>query len=499
MAHSKQVWAFYLGFWLGEGSWNMQANTLIDRPSRGFYDSRHTDVIAGQIAEAKNAGIDAFIVSWFGVSNPETTTVFNTMLDVAAANDFKIGVAVDVYEADFNRNRDSITQSLQYIVNEKINHPAYMLHDGKPVIFFAFQGRSNFSDDVWAQVRNDSDPGRTTLWIAEGLSACCLYGGVMDGMYAFNIAWSNGNPASYQREKNALSNALYIPTVHPGWDEDKIAAIQGRSNPTSRRDRAGGQFLKDTWNGAMSVDPEVVIIISWNEFVENSHIEPSQVYGTQSLDTLKPLVAAWKGTSTPAPEPTPVETTPAATTEPTPVTPSTEVAAPPTVAQPEPELPAPIAETSAAPPPTEKVSRFLEANTVLNVRTGAGTQNAQIGQVLPGRTYPIIGEEAGWYAISFEGGTGYVSAEYVTVTQAQTSTEPLTGLTFTVTPASNLRNGPGTTFDRIGGLPEGASSDVIGRNAESTWVKVSYNGLVGWLFAELGTLSGTMSLLPVVE
>jgi len=31
--------------------------------------------------------------------------------------------------------------------------------------------------------------------------------------------------------------------------------------------------------------------------MENSHIEPSELYGTQSLDTLRPLIVAWTGRS----------------------------------------------------------------------------------------------------------------------------------------------------------------------------------------------------------
>jgi hypothetical protein len=32
--------------------------------------------------------------------------------------------------------------------------------------------------------------------------------------------------------------------------------------------------------------------ISWNEFVENTYIEPSQAFGTKYLDELRRLIAA---------------------------------------------------------------------------------------------------------------------------------------------------------------------------------------------------------------
>ncbi|KXK21204.1 MAG: putative glycosyltransferase, partial [Chloroflexi bacterium OLB15] len=63
----------------------------------------------------------------------------------------------------------------------------------------------------------------------------------------------------------------------------------------SPRARNNGQFLTNSWNGAVSSGANAILIVSWNEYIENSHIEPSQVYGTQSLDVLRPLVAAWEG------------------------------------------------------------------------------------------------------------------------------------------------------------------------------------------------------------
>jgi hypothetical protein len=87
----------------------------------------------------------------------------------------------------------------------------------------------------------------------------------------------------------------YVPTISPGWDEDRIASATGRTNPTSPRDRAGGDFLAAGWSAALETEPDAVLIVSWNEFVENSHIEPSILHGESALATLRPLVQAWRG------------------------------------------------------------------------------------------------------------------------------------------------------------------------------------------------------------
>jgi hypothetical protein len=123
----------------------------------------------------------------------------------------------------------------------------------------------------------------------------------MDGMYAFNMAWASGNSEFYFAERNLTfqrGGEMYIPSISPGWDEDRIAAIENRPRPTSRRDRADGAFFRNAWDSAVATESQIIMIVSWNEFMENSHIEPSEVYGTQSLDILQPLIARWVGRST---------------------------------------------------------------------------------------------------------------------------------------------------------------------------------------------------------
>lgn len=370
----KQVWAYYMGFWGGEPSWDMQANVLDDYPQIGKYDSRDPNVAATQIGQAKGAGIDAFLVSWFGLGDQLTTTpVLNNMLDRAAEQGFSVGAVVDIYDPNFNRDPSGLVDSLKYLVYDRANHPAYLRYNGKPVILFAFQDRLGLTTAQWLDVRSQVDPDHHTLWFAEGLSGCCIYGGAMDGMYAFNIAWNDGGAARYVAEKNSVLNAggtMYLPTIHPGWDESKIAARDHRGNPTSPRARNGGAFLQSTWFGALASQPDVVLAVSWNEFMENSHIEPSVLYGSQSLDTLRPLIANWKASAA-----------------------------------------APAAPGPAGVPTGSGATTYF----MLNVRSGPGLTYAIIGQITPGHVYPITGQQGDWYQINYGGQTGYVFAPYTHV------------------------------------------------------------------------------------
>ncbi len=62
----------------------------------------------------------------------------------------------------------------------------------------------------------------------------------------------------------------------------------------------------------------------------------------------------------------------------------------------------------------------------------------------------------------------------------------------------NVRVGPGTGYEAIGVLAQGTQVRVTGRSADGTWLQVSYSGGMGWVFAELVTVSGDLAAVPVV-
>ncbi|MCU0497756.1 MAG: SH3 domain-containing protein [Anaerolineae bacterium] len=356
----RQVWAYYFGWWLNE-SWDDPI--LTDTPAER-YDSRDSGAFGRHIDQAKGAGIDAFILAWFGPNNL-TNDSFNALLDQAAARDFKIGVSVDLFQSDYNASIEAVTQTLLYL-NDRVQHGAYLRYDGKPVVYFWNQGRFNRAQ--WQSIRDQVDPARSQIWVMEGTNTAYL--GVFDGLYLFNTAWA-ANPtataATWATRTRNAGGTFYTPTVLPGWDETNIARRDGRRNPTATRPRNQGDYLTRSWNGAAATGTNVILIVSWNEYYENSHIEPSVTYGTQALDVLRPLIAAWES-----------------------------------------QTPAPIVGNNG-------VTSGVEAWTTVNVRQAPNTDSAILGKIAPGTIYEILGQEGGWYRIRFNGAEGFVSAGYVQI------------------------------------------------------------------------------------
>lgn len=458
----KQVYAFYFGWWTGD-SWN--DGRLSDRPLVP-YNSWDGAAVGRHIDEARSAGIDAFIMSWFGPKNNNLThQSFNVLLDQASARGFKAGAALDMQEGGYNASTAEVIESLNYLINDRANHPAYLRFNGMPVIYFWNQKRFSVSD--WQAIRSQVDPNHSTIWVAEGTDTSFLP--TFDGLYLFNTAWS-GNPAGTAAQwLSATQQAggwFYTPTVHPGWNE---SALAGRPNPTDPQDRAGAQFLTNSWNGAASSAASVILVVSWNEYFENSHIEPSQVHGSLALDTLRGLISAWKG-----------------------VAPSVSA----------PSAPAQGGQTFADGTPV-----LTPGVSILNVRSGPGTQNALIGTMNSGQQFAVTGEQGGWYSVDFNGQTGWVSGEYAIITGGQVASGgggasapgAPSGLRFTTGNILNFRSAPNTGSGILELIPYQTGLDVVGRSADSAWLKVNFNGRSGWVSATHGTLSGDVGSLSVVE
>jgi hypothetical protein len=78
---------------------------------------------------------------------------------------------------------------------------------------------------------------------------------------------------------------LWMAPVSPGFD----ARLIGGTSVVPRRD---GATLRTEYDTAISSSPDLIGLISWNEFSENSHVEPSTRYGPRALDVLADIRGA---------------------------------------------------------------------------------------------------------------------------------------------------------------------------------------------------------------
>jgi hypothetical protein len=314
VAHAQNerlVLAFYYA-WFDQATW--KSGQLSDQPAQP-YDSRDRATIQRHVAQAKSAGIDALIQSWYGPSggaNNMTESNFATLLDVSAASGLRAAVDFET-QGPFFGSAGDVQSALATLLAGHARHPAYLKVNGKPVVFFWRQQR--FGVDAWAAIRRQVDPERESIWIAEGTDLAYLR--VFDGIHLYSVAWS-ADPApvlvnfgaKVRKAAQDLGGFRYwVATAMPGYDDTRLRGAGGFARP-----RANGDYYRATFSGAAKSGADWTLVTSFNEWLEGSQIEPSASYGDTYLNLTRDLAAAYRAGAVIAPTVTPAAS-PTVTTE----------------------------------------------------------------------------------------------------------------------------------------------------------------------------------------
>lgn len=122
---------------------------------------------------------------------------------------------------------------------------------------------------------------------------------------------------------------------------------------------------------------------------------------------------------------------------------------------------------------------------VINLRSGAGTSYSIVRQLSQGTTVTILDNLGGWYKVDCSGSTGYLSADYVSLSAQGTSqsTASVSGSSAVVTAdVINLRSGAGTSHSIVRQLAKGTNVTIL--ESANGWYKVSAGSSTGYLSAD---------------
>jgi len=271
----------YYYIWFDPKSWE-RAKT--DIPLLGAYSSDDRDVMQQHIRWAKAAGIKGFIVSW--KSTKTLNRRLKQLIEVANEEDFKLLI---IYQGlNFARNPlavDRIAADLDYFIEQFAGDKAFTMFD-RPVVIWS--GTWKFSPAEVAQVTSTR---RDRLLLLASERSAKAYQRLADLVDGDAYYWSSVNPETfpnYQAKLDAMARAvhagggLWLAPAAVGFD----ARLIGGTKIVGRKD---GQTLRVQIDAALNSSPDGVGLISWNEFSENSYVEPSRTYGKRYLDVLVEL------------------------------------------------------------------------------------------------------------------------------------------------------------------------------------------------------------------
>ena len=269
------VFAYYY-IWFDPTSWDRAKRDL---PLAGKYSSNSATVMRRHIEWAKQAGITGFIVSW--KHNPSLDRRLATLISVAESEHFSLAM---IYQGlDFYRRpvpAEQVGADLQFFARTYAQRKPFKVFT-KPLVIWSGTWEFHARD-----VKRMTDPVRDRLTVLASERNVSGYERLVDAVDGDAYYWSSVNPDTYPGYDEKLAgmaqavhdhHGIWIAPAAPGFDAHAI----GGTTTVGRKD--GATLLREC-AAAYSSSPDAIGLISWNEFSENSYIEPSVHYGKRYLD-----------------------------------------------------------------------------------------------------------------------------------------------------------------------------------------------------------------------
>jgi hypothetical protein len=279
------VFAYYY-MWMNGTYWTKNKLDYPVRPFPGDYNSADRAVIDWQIRQAEAAGISGFIVSW------KDTTTYRTIVPeleaVADSDNFKLAMDYEGLDAQGHPLPVSkVAADFAYFTATYAPDPAWYRVGGKPLTIW--NGTVDYPASAVAAV---TTPLRSRLLILNSANSVPEYQRLAPYTDGDAYYWSSVNPATnpgWVTKLQAMGAAvhqahgLWIPSFAPGFNATLIGGhiIVPRDN---------GATLATEYAGATASSPDILGLISWNEWTENTYTEPSASFGYSYVGFLKSLI-----------------------------------------------------------------------------------------------------------------------------------------------------------------------------------------------------------------
>lgn len=271
-------------------------------PVAGAYDSTDVAVLDRHLQQAKAAGIDTLVCSWWGREDP-TDRALRALLPRAAS----AGITVAVFWEQLLPSRDpnAAVEELAYLVETFGKQPGYLKEAGKPVVFLFRRVCESLTPDDWAavldRVSRRVPPGALAVGDGAALTDALLW----DGLYTLGHTFQMAElpPANAARVQNRTFRAsslaarrlgrISVTVVSPGHDDRKPNRHRGLKGGTLI-DRQEGKLYQALWDQAIRDQPDWILINSFNQWHAGTEIEPSVELGDRYLTLTREAALRFK-------------------------------------------------------------------------------------------------------------------------------------------------------------------------------------------------------------
>ncbi len=274
---------------------NREFAAVTDLPLGGAYSSGDPRLIRGHLQMAADAQLDFLVVNLqvtFQGLNP--TEVEATRRLFAAAEKAPRPLALAVLLAINTEDVKMVEGALNTVRTEFMLSPVYQRLRGRPLLWYYLSGpflgflfyhrgllsrlTRGFHAIATGQIVFNQFVSRP---LREFFSGWCIYSPLQVGRRTVREAMWTSSYRSFAED----AGALRVFTVCPGYDDTRLASPQRSQSRHRRTSRMGTRTYEHMQQVALDLEPspDLVVVTSFNEFHENTHIEPSLAFGTKFL------------------------------------------------------------------------------------------------------------------------------------------------------------------------------------------------------------------------
>lgn len=250
------------------------------------YNSQDPKVLREQINNARNMGIYAFVVDWYGPRQPFLDRSYAMLQRIASEEHYHVALMYDETQEDNGHATEEALEAMdlaykKYIGPGAVGREAYLTYQGRPVIF-VFPKRGNTD---WNQVRERLNTWERPPYLLYEDDPPPQYTKAFDGQYAWvypgSAGWKPDGKAwgedylnnFYTKMKTKHPDQITVGGIWPGFDDSKASWSLHR-----RIDARCGKTFEDTLrlfhehNDPARPIP-FLLIATWNDYEEGTAIE----------------------------------------------------------------------------------------------------------------------------------------------------------------------------------------------------------------------------------
>lgn len=311
----RLVGVHYYHWWEMHGGHQNWTERTVSDPVLGEYAADDPAIIDQHLTWCLEHGIRWLSMSWWGPTAPSDSVLRNEISDAEKFDEFEFSILYEKnrlrefdYDLDTPWARSRLIDDLQYLEATYFTRDNYLHIDGRPVLYFYIAQR--FTGDVQAAFDEITDQLDTPPYIiadlpfgtpasnypiaqvADAVSTYNPYSPREDIEAVFHDQYAQGNKV-LQLGADAM-DLDYVPVVVPGYNDTALPDDVRVDNPVLEATPTRYQRVCEQVHPHLA-ESTAVLVTSFNEWYENTQIEPSEEYGTAYLDITERRLAT--GTS----------------------------------------------------------------------------------------------------------------------------------------------------------------------------------------------------------